>query len=156
MDTNKILQSCYKILDISKDEMVEVFKLGGYELNIERVHGYLQEKDDKEYLDCGYEALGSFLDGLIIYKRGPSDKKSVSDEDIRLNNNLILKKLRIAYELKEVDLYEIFSAVDIDITKGELNALFRKEGHKNYRACPDSILQLFLDGLEICESELDA
>ncbi len=154
MTTNNILQSCFRTLNVSQETMVEIFKLGGFDVNPNTLHGYLQPVDEKEFLDCGYEALGSFLDGLIVYKRGPSDNKSVSDEDVRLNNNLILKKLRIAYELKEVDLYAIFSAVDIDITKGELNSLFRKVGHKNYRACPDSILQLFLEGLEICELDM--
>jgi len=154
MDTNFILKSCHKIAGVSQKDMVEIFKLGGYELTQERVAGYLQDKDEKDFLDCGYEALGSFLDGLIIYKRGPNDKKT-TDEEVRLNNNHILKKLRIAYELKEVDLYAIFEAVDIEITKSELSSLFRKEGHKNFRVCPDSILQLFLEGLEICEGGLE-
>ncbi len=153
MTTNEILQICFRTLNISESKMVEIFKLGNFNVNPNTLSGYLKPVDDKDFLDCGYAALGSFLDGLIVYKRGPSDKSNL-DEDIRLNNNLILKKLRIAYELKEVDLYAIFSAVDIDITKSELNSLFRKEGHKNYRACPDSILQLFLEGLEICEREL--
>ncbi len=154
MNTNEILKVCFALLNVSEEKMVEIFKLGGFTVNPKTLDGYLKEKDDKEFLDCGYEALGSFLDGLIVYKRGPSDKKS-SEEDIRLNNNLILKKLRIAYELKEVDLYAIFNSVDIDISKGELSSLFRKEGHKNYRVCPDSILQLFLEGLVICEEGVD-
>ena len=154
MSTNDILQSCFRTLNVSEETMVEIFKLGNFDVKPKTLSGYLKPTDDKEFLDCGYEALGCFLDGLIVYKRGPSDNKSASDEDVRLSNNLILKKLRIAYELKEVDLYAIFSAVDIDITKGELNSLFRKEGHKNYRGCPDSILKLFLEGLEICEAEL--
>lgn len=156
MTTNNILQSCFRILNVTEETMVEIFKLGGFDVNPNTLSGYLKPHDDKAFLDCGYEALGSFLDGLIVYKRGPSDHKNNADDDVRLNNNLILKKLRIAYELKEVDLYAIFHSVDIDITKGELNALFRKEGHKNFRACPDSILQLFLEGLEICELELGA
>ncbi len=150
MSTNEILKACFTLVGASEEKMVEIFKLGGFTLNPKTLSGYLKPKDDKEFLDCGYEALGSFLDGLIIYKRGESNKKSI-DEDVRLNNNLILKKLRIAYELKEVDLYAIFDSVDIDISKGELSSLFRKEGHKNYRACPNSILQLFLEGLIICE-----
>lgn len=150
MSTNEILKACFTLVDVSEEKMVEIFKLGGFTLNPKTLSGYLKQKDDKEFLDCGYEALGSFLDGLIIYKRGESNQKS-TDEDVRLNNNLILKKLRIAYELKEVDLYAIFDSVDIDISKGELSSLFRKEGHKNYKACPDSILQLFLEGLIICE-----
>ncbi len=151
MNTNEILKACFTLLGMSEGKMVEIFKLGGFIVNPKTLSGYLKQKDDKEFLDCGYEALGSFLDGLIVYKRGESSRKS-TDEDIRLNNNLILKKLRIAYELKEVDLYAIFDSVDIDISKGELSSLFRKEGHKNYRACPDSILQLFLEGLIICEN----
>ena len=155
MTTNEILKKLQSILDADETQMHQIFELSGYTLPLARVHGYLSSEGDKEFLDCGYEALGHFLDGLIIYKRGPSDKKSDSDEVVALDNNLILKKLRIAYELKEVDLYAIFHAVEIDISKSELNALFRKVGHKNYRACPNSILELFLDGLEVCEQELD-
>ena len=154
MNTNEILRSCYKLLGVDELKMVEIFKLGGFDVNPKTLSGYLKEKNDKDFLDCGYAALGSFLDGLIVYKRGPSDKQSSDETEIRLNNNLILKKLRIAYELKEVDLYAIFNSVDIDISKSELSSLFRKEGHKNYRACPDSILKLFLEGLLICETRV--
>ena len=153
MKSNNILKKLCTIQGLNVDQAYEVFKLSGYDLTKDRVEGYLSDADSKEFLDCGYEALGSFLDGLIIHKRGASNAKK-SDTPIALNNNLILKKLRIAYELKEVDLYEVFNSVEIDITKGELNSLFRKEDHKNYRACPDSILSLFLDGLEICEGDI--
>ena len=153
MKTNNILKKLCDIEKLNQEQAYEVFKLSGYDLTKDRVEGYLSDDDSKEFLDCGYEALGSFLDGLIIHKRGESNSKK-NDTPISLNNNLILKKLRIAYELKEVDLYQIFNTVEIDITKGELNSLFRKEDHKNYRACPDSILSLFLDGLAICEGDI--
>ena len=154
MTSNQILKKLQAILSIDEEGMHKIFLLGDYELPKERVHGYLAEAGDKAFLDCGYEALGHFLDGLIVYKRGPSPASQSADDVIALDNNLILKKLRIAFELKEVDLYAIFHSVEIDISKSELNALFRKVGHKNYRACPDSILELFLDGLEICEGDI--
>ncbi len=154
MTTNSILQKLQTILNVETKQIHEIFILGGYDLPLARVEGYLADRDDKAFLDCGYEALGHFLDGLIVYKRGPSEKKK-EEEVVALDNNLILKKLRIAYELKEVDLYAIFHSVEIDISKSELNSLFRKVGHKNYRACPDSILELFLDGLEVCEAEIE-
>ncbi len=155
MTTNQILKKLQLIVGADEELMYRIFTLSGYELPLERVKGYLSEEGDKAFLDCGYEALGHFLDGLIIYKRGPSDKKSAAEDVVALDNNLILKKLRIAYELKEVDLYAIFHSVEIDISKTELNALFRKVGHKNYRTCPNSILELFLDGLAICEQEIE-
>ncbi len=155
MTTNQILKKLQAIVGGDEELIYHIFTLSGYELPRERVSGYLSEEGDKAFLDCGYEALGHFIDGLIIYKRGPSDKKGVSEDIVALDNNLILKKLRIAYELKEVDLYAVFHSVEIDISKTELNALFRKVGHKNYRTCPNSILELFLDGLEICEQEVE-
>ena len=47
-----------------------------------------------------YEELGVFLDGFVTLKRGPSPKKPNDDEAVDLTNNLILKKLRIALNLK--------------------------------------------------------
>ncbi len=145
MSNNEILKRLQSILGLNEKSMLEIFTFVDFDINANRLNGYLKDKDDKDFLDCGANALGHFLDGLIIYKRGWSDKKS--DEDIRLNNNIILKKLRIAFELKETDLYEIFESVGIEISKNELSSLFRKEEHKNFRLCPDSILELFLDGL---------
>ncbi len=155
MNNNEILQTLQEILSVDEATMVKICNHGNFDVNPHTLSGYLKPTEDKAFLDCGYAALGNFLDGLIIYKRGPSDKTKPTEEVVRLNNNLILKKLRIAFNLKEADLFAIFAAVEIDVTKSELNALFRKESHKNYRACPDSILQLFLEGLLICESELD-
>ncbi len=66
-----------------------------------------------------------------------------------IGNNDILWKLRIALKLKDTDIIEILKLADFEITKTELSALFRKEGHENYRQCGDQILRRFLDGLII-------
>jgi uncharacterized protein YehS (DUF1456 family) len=154
MTKNKILQQLQQIEQFDNTKMLEIFRLGEMEIPKERLEGYLAAPEEKHYLDCGAQALGHFLDGLILYKRGPSDKKNSDETPVALTNNLILKKLRIAYDLKEADLFAIFNAVDIEITKGELSSLFRKEDHKKFRFCPDSILELFLEGLKICEQKV--
>ena len=64
-----------------------------------------------------------------------------------MDNNDILKKIRIALELKDSDIIEILKLADFEITKAELNALFRKEGHRNYKECGDQLLRRFLNGL---------
>lgn len=66
-----------------------------------------------------------------------------------LSNNDILKKLRVALELKDEDVIKILKLVNYDITKSELNALYRKPDHPNYKACGDQILRNFLNGLVI-------
>ena len=69
--------------------------------------------------------------------------------EILMTNNDILKKLRIALNLKDTDIIDILRRAEFEITKTELSALFRKEGHKNYKECGDQILRRFLNGLII-------
>ena len=66
-----------------------------------------------------------------------------------MTNNDILKKLRIALELKDTDIIEILKLADFEITKAELSALFRNPDHRNYKECGDQILRNFLNGLII-------
>ena len=66
-----------------------------------------------------------------------------------MTNNDILKKIRVALNLKDTDIIDILKLADFEITKTELSALFRKEGHKNYKECGDQILRRFLNGLII-------
>ncbi len=66
-----------------------------------------------------------------------------------MTNNDILKKLRIALELKDTDIIEIMKLAGFEITKPELSALFRSPDHRNYKECGDQILRNFLNGLII-------
>lgn len=66
-----------------------------------------------------------------------------------LSNNDILKKLRVALELKDDDIIAILKLVDFEVSKSELSALFRKEDHPNYMPCGDQLLRNFLNGLVI-------
>jgi len=66
-----------------------------------------------------------------------------------MTNNDILKKLRIALELKDTDIIDILKLADFELSKPELSALFRKEDHKNYKECGDQLLRRFLNGLII-------
>ena len=66
-----------------------------------------------------------------------------------MTNNTILKKLRVALELKDTDIIEILKLDGFEISKSELSALFRKEDHRNYKECGDQLLRRFLNGLII-------
>ena len=44
---------------------------------------------------------------------------------------------------------EILEEAGVMITKGELSAVFRKEGHKNYKECGDRYARNFLKGLTL-------
>ncbi|TDE16831.1 DUF1456 family protein [Dyadobacter psychrotolerans] len=66
-----------------------------------------------------------------------------------MTNNDILKKLRVALHLRNDEIIHILSLVDFKVTASELGALFRKEGHENYKPCGDQLLRNFLNGLVI-------
>jgi uncharacterized protein YehS (DUF1456 family) len=66
-----------------------------------------------------------------------------------MTNNDILKKLRVALQLRDEDIIEILKLADFQMTKSEVNALFRTEDHPNYKECGDQLLRNFLNGLII-------
>ena len=65
------------------------------------------------------------------------------------NNNVVLKKLRVAFQLTDVDMQQAFADAGFAISKPELSALFRQPGHKNFRLCGDQLLRNFLKGLTL-------
>jgi len=66
-----------------------------------------------------------------------------------MDNNDILKKLRVALKLRDDEIVEILKLVDFRITTTELGAFFRKSDHPNYKECGDQVLRNFLNGLII-------
>jgi uncharacterized protein YehS (DUF1456 family) len=151
MTNNDILRQLRYALNISDSTMIEIFKLGGHEIEQSDLTGFLKKEDDEGFVSCGDAVLGYFLDGLILHKRGSKEIRpgETRKPDSRLTNNAILKKLRIAVELKEDDMLSILNLAGVGISKSELTALFRREGHKNYKECGDQFLRKFLKGLSI-------
>jgi uncharacterized protein YehS (DUF1456 family) len=131
--------------------MIAIFKLTDHEIEQSNLTGLLKKEGEEGFVNCRDDVLRYFLDGLILYKRGRKEIKpgEMRKPDSRLTNNAILKKLRIALELKEDDILAILKLADVDISRSELTALFRKEGHKNYKECGDQFLRKFLKGLSI-------
>ena len=147
ISTNEILYRIQKALKLSMADMLEAYKLEDYNIEPSHLESLLKRRQEKDFMLCSYEELGIFLDGLVTLKRGPSPKKR-SDDIVELTNNLILKKLRIALELKEAEIEIIFSLVEIELSKQQLASLFRKEDHKNFKPCSNELLVIFLEGLD--------
>jgi len=148
LSTNEILFRIKKALNLSLEEVLNTYALEEYDMKAEHLEALLKRRQDKEFELCSYEELGVFLDGLITLKREPSPKKQNKEEALELTNNLILKKLRIALELKEPETEIIFGLGDVTLSKQQLAALFRKEGHKNFKTCSNELLLAFLEGLD--------
>lgn len=130
--------------------MIETFSNGGRQVSRELVSQWLKKDDHEDYKLCSDEELATFLNGLIINKRGKVEG-SVPVAEKKMTNNLTLKKLKIAFELKGEEIIEILDLADFRVGKHELSAFFRKFGHKNYRECKSQILRNFLMGLQLRE-----
>jgi len=148
MQINDILFKLKTALSIDNESLIKAYALAEYEMKEERLNSILKRRQDKGYEDATYEELGVFLDGLVLLKRGPSDKVANDDEVVALTNNLILKKVRVAMELKEPELVILFALAEVSLTKRQIGSLFRKEGGKNFKECSDELLIKFLEGLD--------
>ena len=150
MINNDVLRSIRYALDLGDAKVVEIVKLAGGDLAQSDLANFLKKEDEEGFVECGDEVMLSFLDGLIIHKRGKMGSRPEQDKKPeRLTNNTMLKKLRVAFELKEEDMHKVLELAGFGVSKPELSALFRVKGHKNYRACGDQLLRNFLKGLTI-------
>jgi len=151
MANNDILRSIRDALTIDDAGMIQIFKESGREVGQSTITALLKKEDEDGYIPCSDPILGFFLDGLIIHKRGKRDDSAVpaAKPPAPLTKNAIVKKLRIALDLKEDDMISIFKAARIEISKNDLGALFRKEGNKHYKECSDQLLRGFLMGLAL-------
>jgi len=146
---NDILRSIRYMLDLGDAKVAELARLADSNLQIDKdvVQRFLKKEDDGEYLDCSDRVLACFLDGLVVHRRGRNEGQPARPIESRISNNIVLKKLRIAFELRDDDMHAIFAQAGFPLSKPELSALFRQPGHKHYRACGDQILRNFLKGL---------
>ena len=146
---NDVLRSVRYMLDISDKKVIEIIKLGGMDVPLADLVSYLDKKEEDEegFVRCPDEVMAHFLDGLVYFKRGKDETRPAVPTELPMTNNTVLKKLRVAFELKTEDLQSVLAAADFKVSEGELSAFFRKEGHKNYRPCGDQVLRYFLKGL---------
>jgi uncharacterized protein YehS (DUF1456 family) len=66
---------------------------------------------------------------------------------VPITNNIVLKKLRVAFELKDTDILSLIQKSGLTLTKTELSAFFRQPDHRNYRECQDQYLRNLLKAL---------
>jgi uncharacterized protein YehS (DUF1456 family) len=147
MVNNDVLRSLRYILNLSDAKMAEIARLTGGELGETDMASFLKREDEEGFRPCGDRLMAHFLDGLVIFRRGRDESRPLPAIELPVTNNMILKKLRVAFELKEDDMRTIFEGSGFPLSKPELSALFRKAGHSNYRACGDQLLRNFLKGL---------
>jgi len=148
MNTNDVLRRIRYSFNFDDSKMIAIFGLAGLEVTRAQISDWLKKDDDPDFVRCSDQQLATFLNGLIIDKRGRRDGPQPEPEK-KLSNNIIFRKLRIALDLQADSVLEMVNQGDFSISKHELSAFFRKPGHKHYRECKDQVLRNFLKGMQL-------
>lgn len=147
MTNNDILRRIRYLFDYNDLKMIALFKLANYDVEKADVSAWLKKEDGPFVNEITDKELALFLNGLIIEKRGKREGPPAEPED-PLSNNMILRKLRIALDLKTDDILDLFASIDKKISKHELSSFFRNPENKSYQPCKDQYLRNFLNALQ--------
>lgn len=148
MTNNYILRRLRYTFNYNDQKMVDICALGGLEVTTDLVKTWLKKEEDPEYVRCSDHEMAQFLNGFIIEKRGSKDGQ-IPKAEYSLNNNIILRKLKIALNFIDQDILNTLETAEFLMGKAELTAFFRKPDHRHYRECQDQILRNFLQGLQM-------
>lgn len=147
MLSNDILRSLRYTLKANNNDMVRILALADMESTSAGFDTWMAKEDEDGFVRCPDIILSGFLNGLIYEKRGKDDSAPELALERRVNNNTVLKKLRIAFSLKTDDIQAIMTQQNVRVSMPEITAMMRSADHKNYRECGDQFLRYFLRGL---------
>ena len=148
MTNNDILRRIRYTFNFDDTKMIAIFGLAGLDVTRAEISDWLKKEEDPDYQKCNDVTLASFLNGLIIDKRGKKDGPQPEPET-SLTNNIIFRKLKIALNLQADEVLMLIKRADFSLSKHELSAFFRKPDHKHYRKCKDQVLRYFMKGVQL-------
>lgn len=147
MTHNDVLRSLRYLLNISDAQLGDIIRLGDGKVTESDLVAFLKRDDEEGYRPCSDDVMARLLNGLVIYKRGKDDSRPPQPVEIPVTNNAVLKKLRVAFELKDSDIIALIDKTGLRVSKHELSAFFRRPDHRNYRECGDQFIRHLLRGL---------
>lgn len=96
MTNNDILKKLRVALKLRDEDIIQVLKLVEFAVTKSEVNALFRSEDHPNYKECGDQLLRNFLNGLIIYMRGPEGetRKPAAEKEIvkKEKPKLIVKK----------------------------------------------------------------
>jgi len=147
MSHNDTLRSLRYLLNVTDAKVADILHLGEGNATQADVVAMLKQEDEPGYRPCSDQVMGQFLNGLVVFKRGKDESRPLQPVETPVTNNSVLKRVRIAFELKDSDLIGLLAKTGFTVSKTELSAFFRRPDHRNYRECGDQFLRNLLKAL---------
>ncbi|MEZ5083855.1 MAG: DUF1456 family protein [Bacteroidales bacterium] len=79
LTNNDILKKLRVALKLRDDDIVEILQLVDFKISKSELGAFFRKEDHPKYMPLQEQILRYFLNGLIIYKRGPMEKKPVEN-----------------------------------------------------------------------------
>lgn len=75
LSNNDIFKKLRVALELRDDDIIQILKLVDYEISKTELSAVFRNEDHANFKPCGDQLLRNFLNGLVIYKRGPRESK---------------------------------------------------------------------------------
>ena len=75
MSNNDIMKKLRVALHLRDEDIIEILKLVDFRISKTELGAIFRKDDHPNFKPCGDQILRNFLNGLIIYKRGPKEGK---------------------------------------------------------------------------------
>jgi uncharacterized protein YehS (DUF1456 family) len=141
MTHNDVLRSIRYLMNVNDSTLADILRLANLDVSTAQIVAFLKKEDEPGYVECRDRVMAHFLNGLVLYKRGADPSRPPQPIEIPVTNNMVLKKLRVAFELKDSDIIDLLAKAGLRVSKAELGAFCRRPEHRNYRECGDQLLR---------------
>ena len=77
MSNNDIMKKLRVALSLNSDQIIEICKLVNFTVTKSELGDIFRNDEHPNFKKCGDQILRNFLNGLVIYKRGPREDKAL-------------------------------------------------------------------------------
>lgn len=74
MSNNDIMKKLRVALSLNSDQIIEICKLVSFTVTKSELGDIFRNDEHPNFKKCGDQILRNFLNGLVIYKRGPREE----------------------------------------------------------------------------------
>lgn len=78
MSNNDIFKKLRVALELNNEDIIKILELVNFKITKSELGSFFRSDDHPNFKPCGDQILRNFLNGLVIYKRGPRPEKEVS------------------------------------------------------------------------------
>lgn len=74
MSNNDVMKKLRVALSLNTDDIIAICKLVNFNITKSELGDIFRKEDHPNFKKCGDQILRNFLNGLVIYKRGPREE----------------------------------------------------------------------------------